>query len=96
MPLNRGLSSPSFLLAGSKGANRRGRTGCVIELIDRVALTQVTQIRGDNPVALVRVLRGDEVLIKTTLMIARLCGLFLLVLDVGPNAAAPALVVCLG
>jgi hypothetical protein len=32
IPFSAGLLSPSFLLAGSRGANRRGRTGCAIEL----------------------------------------------------------------
>ena len=35
MPFNKGLSSPAVRFAGSNGANRRGRTGCAIELIDR-------------------------------------------------------------
>jgi hypothetical protein len=32
MPFNVGLLSPSFFLAGSRGANRRGRTGCAMVL----------------------------------------------------------------
>jgi hypothetical protein len=32
MPFNVGLLSPSLLLAGSRGANRRGRTGCAMVL----------------------------------------------------------------
>lgn len=35
MPFNIGLSSPTVFLAGFKGANRRGRTACVIELVLR-------------------------------------------------------------
>lgn len=72
MPFNRGLSSPSCLLAGSIGANRRGRAGWAIELV-AVAAPRDTQIRERNPGAVIKVLRCVEALIKPALMIVRLC-----------------------
>jgi hypothetical protein len=38
MPFNGGRVSPSCLLAGFSGANRRGRTGRTIELSKRAGL----------------------------------------------------------
>jgi hypothetical protein len=37
MPLSLGRVSPCCCFAGSSGANRRGRGGCAVELIGRVA-----------------------------------------------------------
>jgi hypothetical protein len=46
IPFNTGLSSPLTFLAGFSGANRRGRTGRAIEVIDRVVAKHCTRLEG--------------------------------------------------
>jgi hypothetical protein len=70
MPFSTGLSSTTFFFAGSSGAKRRGRTGCVMVLIDRVALKLVKELFTDDLHKLLKTLVCRE----TTLLMVVKCA----------------------